>query len=679
MYRVIECLTQEHQLWLVSVAAAVCIMGSILSIRLTGRYRGVDGTLEAVYLGMASVITGATVWSTHFVAMLAYRPGYPRAYEPVATLGSLLLAIVGTAGATVILKHAPIRRAYIAAGIVLGSTISIMHYIGMSGYLVPGDLRFDPVTVVASVLLSVILSICAYHRLLYPVTRYCWLGGALLLISAICALHFTGMSAIHVELDPTVVLPEKQISEMVMGAIVVSVITILLLIGFASFGLETKLSMEAKDRAIHASNHDSLTGLPNRKKMVEHAEMLSRRLARDEKANIAVLFLDLNGFKSINDLHGHRIGDHVIREIAHRIAAMLPDTEMVARTGGDEFVVILSRVDDVHDVLVTAKRLSLVVERSIQVNDVELFTSVAIGVSTSMDDSREFDDLLNMADLAMYRAKKLGQAFCVFDPEMDVENREELQLISDLRQVCRKGELELVYQLQNDVLSLEPVGFEALLRWNHPTRGLVSPGVFIPIAEKSGLIREIGLWVLNTACLEAAGWDLPLTIAVNVAPQQIVEPNFVEYVANALRESGLPPARLELELTEESIVEDMAQTIIVMKNLKSLGVRIAMDDFGTGYSSLAMLKTFPFDKIKIDRSFVERSDTNPQRAAIIRATLILGEAFGIPILAEGVETAGELNFLQEAGCDTAQGYYFGKPMRRADMRKVTQIEALLKA
>lgn len=241
-------------------------------------------------------------------------------------------------------------------------------------------------------------------------------------------------------------------------------------------------------------------------------------------------------------------------------------------------------------------------------------------------------------------------------------------LVQDLRHALERREFELYYQLQNDLVTLDPIGFEALIRWNHPDRGIVSPAEFIPIAEETGLIRDIGLRVMHTACNEAASWADHLSIAVNVAPQQLLQPSFVENVSDILIESGLSPHRLEIEITEASIIDDQAHTLTIMERLKSMGVRIAMDDFGTGYSSLSTLQAFPFDKIKIDRSFVQGVHENPQRAAIVRSTLILGQALNTPILAEGVEDQNELDFLRRENCTSVQGFYFGRPMPCAAVR-----------
>lgn len=668
VYRIVDCITQEHQIWLVGVAGLVCAIGAVLTIRFSHRYLRARGSRQALYLGMVGMMGGATIWSTHFIAMLAYDPGFEHGFEPFKTLGSLAVAVLGIVCATVLLNARHNSQSYVSAGLVLGLTIAAMHYLGISAYLLPGRIVWDTGIVASSVVLAIGFGICAYQQVLHPLAQYRWRGGAIFLLLAISTTHFIGMSAITVQLDPFVPVPETLISDEVLGLLVLSVTGLILLMGFTSFSIETRLTLEARHQAVFSASHDALTGLPNRTSIADAFERYTQRLEADSQESAAVLVIDLNLFKEINDLHGHRAGDSVLKVVAERLKQTSRDGEMIARTGGNEFMALISDIKDMSTPLTFARRLHAAIAQPIQVGDLSVCVGAAVGIATSLQDGRDMEDLLHKSDLAMSRGKQTGQNICVFDPEMDAENREELQIVHDLRQACDNGEFEIVYQLQNDMESLAPTGFEALLRWNHPTRGRVMPGVFIPIAEKSGVIREIGLWVLHEACKEAARWDRPLSIAVNVAPQQLIAPLFVENVAMALAESGLAPARLELEVTEEGIVEDLDLTLTVMCKLKAMGVSLAMDDFGTGYSSLSMLQAFPFDKIKIDRCFVQDVHTNAQRAAIVQSTLVLGAALNIPILAEGVETHHELMFLKSAGCTSVQGYYFGKPMALADMR-----------
>ncbi|MGC3936894.1 putative bifunctional diguanylate cyclase/phosphodiesterase [Roseobacter sp. EG26] len=665
MYRVIECLTQEHDYGLVAVAALVCIIGSSLTALMSLRLIKSHGSRKLVQLCLTSLIAGATIWSTHFIAMLAYEPGFAHGYEPFTTGMSLAIAVFGLIVANAILAYSKNWYFALLSGSVFGLTVSAMHYTGMSAYLLPGQLVWDPARVHASVLMGAALGALAHHRIAVPVTRYCWIGGAIFMVVAICSMHFTAMSAFTIEFSPLVQVPPQVISDQTLGVIILSVTFLILLVGFASFSIETNLEHQARDQLHRAALRDPLTNLPNRMHLNQRMTELAARMERDETERVAVLTIDLNLFKEVNDLYGHATGDIVLQSVATRLSASLEKHEFVARAGGDEFVALKSNFRRVDQVMAFAERLHALIIDPIVAGDVSVSVGASIGISTSIDDGRELRVLLHNSDLAMYRAKAEPERhICLFNVEMDQQSREKLLMIHDLRQACDNDEFELVYQLQNDLQTLDPVGFEVLLRWNHPTRGGVSPATFIPIAEETGLIRDIGLWVLRTACKEAMSWPEPYSIAVNVAPQQLVQPSFLEHVSDILIETRLPPERLELEVTEASIIDDQAHTLTVMHKLKKMGIRIAMDDFGTGYSSLATLQTFPFDKIKIDRSFIQDVHKDQQRAAIVRSTLLLGAALDIPVLAEGVEMEDELTFLRSENCNAVQGFYFGKPMSR---------------
>lgn len=671
MNRLIECITQDHNHWLVALAATICLIGSCLSVLLSRRLLASSGARRLIQLALTSLIAGATIWSTHFIAMLAYDPGIKHGYEPIATGVSLVVAVVGLLTANAILSFAPKGIYTLVAGSIFGLTVSAMHYIGMSAYLLPGTILWDQTTVAVSVLLGATLGAAAYHRMAFPVTSYCWLGGTLLMVLAICAMHFTGMSAIEVDLNPTYRVPPQVVSDETLSMLIIGVMALVLLVGFASVSIESNIEEEARDQLQRAALQDPLTGLPNRMYLNEKVTELSSRLGHDETERVAVLTIDLNLFKEVNDVYGHSAGDKVLSTVGQRFAQVLEPDEFVARAGGDEFVALKRGIRRQDQVTAFAERLHALVVEPIQIDQVSVVVGASIGTATTINDGRVLHDLLHKSDLAMYRAKMEPERhICPYNAEMDQQSREKIVMISDLRQAIANDEFELAYQLQNDIQSLAPVGFEVLLRWNHPTKGRIPPSDFIPAAEESGLIREIGLWVLRTACFEAMTWPKPYNIAVNVAPQQLVQPSFLEHVSDILFESRLPPERLELEVTEASIIDDQAHTLRVMHRLKEMGIRIAMDDFGTGYSSLATLQTFPFDKIKIDRSFVQNVHLDQQRAAIVRSTLLLGAALKIPVLAEGVEVEDELSFLRTERCDSVQGFYFGRPMSREDVHRI---------
>lgn len=672
MYRIIECITQEHAYALLGVAAVVCVSGALLSVMILRRLLKAGQSRKRVQLVLSSVVMGATIWSTHFIAMLAYDPGVHHGYAPVLTGASLAFAVLGALATNMVFAYTAPRHSYLIAGALFGFTVSIMHYMGMSAYLLPGTLVWNTETVVASVLLGVTIGILAYHRVLRPVTRFCWLGGAVGLVLAICSMHFTGMSAFEIRLDSSITVPPQLISDTLLGMLVFSVVTLILFIGFTALSIETNLEREALNRLQHAVIHDHLTGLPNRMHLKEKFNETRRAIERDPMLQIAVLSLDLDLFKDVNDIHGHEVGDRVLIEVAARLRARLGPNEFVSRVGGDEFVALKTHLKSETEALMFADTLYDCFMPAIHVGHCTVAQDASLGVAIGRD--ADLDDLLRKSDLAMYRAKQHPDLhICQFDADMDEKQRAKLQMIHDLRMAVEGDQLELVYQLQNDTDTGEACGCEALCRWHHPDQGLISPAVFIPLAEETGLIHDIGRWVMTTACNEAATWDALWSVAVNVAPQQLAQPTFVKDLTRILTDSGLDPTRLELEVTEASVINDQAYTLKVLKQVKDLGVRIAMDDFGTGYSSLATLQAFPFDKIKIDRSFVTDLHINHKRAAIVRSTLSLGEAFRIPVLAEGVETEEELRYLNAQGCHFVQGYYFGRPMAVGDLHRLTNI------
>lgn len=672
--RILNCITQEHDFTLLVVAVLVCVAGSCLSVRVSRRLRLATTRRRRVQLGLSGLLAGATIWSTHFIAMLAYDPGVYHGYAPGLTGASFVVAVLGTYAANAAFTYKNSLSWTILGGVVFGITVSTMHYIGMMAYQIPGYIVWDTPLKAFSVILGAVLGAAAFHRIVYPVTRYCWLGGAVFMCLSIIATHLIGMSAISLELSPLFHVPPQILSDQILGFLVFGVTAIILAVGFAALSIETTLENEAMLELAHSATHDHLTGIPNRQWLSQFFTAFAE--ASDTK-HLAVVAIDLDAFKAVNDLSGHAAGDRVLHDAAQRLTAVCRTNEYVARTGGDEFTAIKVCFDDEAEVIDFAERLSATFEAPIDDKDFSVQLGGSLGVATTLRDGRAFNDLMQKADFAMYRAKASADInLCLYDAAMDEQSREKLMLINDLRSAMINDEFELVYQLQHELTGVAPIGCEVLLRWRHPVRGMVSPGEFIPLAEETGFIRDIGLWVLRTACLEAASWTLPFGLAVNVAPQQLVQPNFIEALADVLTESQLPPGRLELEVTEASVISDQAGTLEIINKIKAMGVRIAMDDFGTGYSSLATLQSFPFDKIKVDRSFITDVHCNEQRSAIVRATLLLGKSLGIPVLAEGVEEEAELKFLQDEGCDFVQGFYFGRPLDLKSIRAIVHPQAV---
>ncbi len=430
----------------------------------------------------------------------------------------------------------------------------------------------------------------------------------------------------------------------------------------ASFEDVTALR-DAETRAIEQAMCDPLTGLPNRQLFKTR---VSARLddALPDAIAQAVLLVDIDRFKMINDTLGHPVGDGLLRLVSKRLRSVMRHHDLVARLGGDEFAAFVSPASDLPGLFELTGRLVDMLGRPYLVDGHLLTVSASVGLALSPADGRQFDHLVRNADLALYEAKRLGRnQFVAFRPEMDVRATARRSLELDLRRAIAMREFELFYQPQIDLETELVVGFEALLRWRHPVRGLVAPGDFIPLAEEIGMIVPLGEWVMREACHEATRWPAHVSISVNVSPLQFEDADrLVETVAESLAASGLPGHRLEVEITESVLLRNEVSVLAALHRLRAMDVRIAMDDFGTGYSSLSQLNSFPFDKIKIDRSFVRDQGDLASQNAVIRAITALGVSLGMSTIAEGVETAEQLDRIRSGGCQSVQGYLFSKPV-----------------
>ena len=407
---------------------------------------------------------------------------------------------------------------------------------------------------------------------------------------------------------------------------------------------------------------DALTGLANRKAL---RERLVERLGAAARSGqpVAVLYVDLDRFKAVNDTLGHPVGDALLRKVADRFKSALRDGDIVARIGGDEFAILQSDAPQPAAATALATRLVDLIGRAYAIDGHMLHIGASIGVAIAPADGYEPDVLLKNADLALYRAKAEGRG-ChrFFEPGMDERMQARRSMEIDLRRALALKELQLVYQPQFDLVTNTIIGFEALVRWHHPTRGIVPPAEFIPLAEEIGVITAIGEWVLRTACKQALAWPEEVSISVNLSPVQFRGGKLLDTVVSALAQSQLSPGRLELEITEGALLDNTDAVLHVLNRLRDLGVAVSMDDFGTGYSSLGYLQKFPFDKIKIDQSFVRDIDAHADRQAIIRALISLAATLGMKTIAEGVETEAELACIRTEGCTEVQGYLTGRPM-----------------
>ena len=654
-----------HQL-LVAIAGSVCLFGTWVGMRHFARARATSGTTRIGWLFMASVGTGAALWAATFISVLALDPTLDSGFEPISTGAVLVVAIVAClAGFEIGSRHFTLAPE--AGGLVMGAGILAMHFIAFRGWHVAGRLEWNLPGVVVTLLLGLSLSALAVNRANRPVTRWCRHGAAIVLAFMICVMHYALTASTSVIADPSVTLPADLIPAHVLGLAVVGAMLLVMGSGFSTYVIDLEVRTESADRIHQLSFNDSMTGLPNR-------IAFNERLAFDaaeahEKAHkLAAFSIDLDGFKDVNDLFGHGAGDLLLIEVADRMRRILGPGEFLARQSGDEFLGLQMSGSHPQDAQAFAERIAGVFAQPFQVGDQQVDLTTSIGFSIFPLDTPERDQVLSNAKLAMHRGKsKQRGLICQYHREMDDTARARRALARDLQLATQRGELELHYQLQTTLADGKICGAEALMRWRHPKRGMISPAEFIPLAEETEAIIAMGEWALRTACRDAAAGKIPGTVAVNLSPVQFGRDDLADAIHAILLETGLAPQRLEVEVTESTIMSDQSRGLHLLRKLKEMGVSVSMDDFGTGYSSLATLHAFPFDKIKLDQSFVKRLPEDAAAAAIVRTVLALGESLGMPVLAEGIETEAQWQFLARAGCAKGQGYLFARPASLAQL------------
>jgi diguanylate cyclase (GGDEF)-like protein/PAS domain S-box-containing protein len=432
---------------------------------------------------------------------------------------------------------------------------------------------------------------------------------------------------------------------------------------------------KAEERLLHDAFHDALTGLPNRALMIDHLKLAIARNKRKSDRTFAVLFLDLDRFKVVNDSLGHLIGDQLLIGIARRLEGCVRPGDTVARVGGDEFTILLEDLTDVREAVSVAERIQEDLKLPFNLTGRDVFTTVSVGIAPGSVSYNHPDEILRDADTAMYRSKSLGKArHEMFDEEMQARTVNLMQMENDLRRAFERNEFFVNYQPIIALDDFRLCGFEALVRWQHPDRGLISPTEFIPIAEEGGQILQIGEWVLREACYQLQKWqekypsDKPLYMTVNLSAKQFAQPDLVDRVRDILTETKIDPAFLKLEITESVVMDDFETAAAMLSQLRALGVRLSIDDFGTGYSSLTYLHRFPIDTLKIDRSFITRLDK--ENVEIVRTILMLAENLGMDAVAEGVETQEQMALLRNLSCQSGQGYFFSKPVNITDAEAI---------
>lgn len=666
-FDLITCTVGEHDLRLVLLAAAICYLSSLTAVELFRRARSTDEN-PTRWILMGGVAGGCGTWATHFIAMLAYTPHIPLGYDIPLTLLSMVVAVVMTSLALAVAVEDAIRWRAILGGALLGLGVGAMHYSGMAALQIPGRIEWTWGLVLLSIVAGTALSICAVLVARKGETGRILIAAAALLTLAIVVLHFSGMAALHVRPDPTRMINAFAFSPQMLGIAVAGVSVAILGIGLVTAFADRRLSGQArvfdaeidklKQSADWLSHHDVLTGLPNRAAFDEYLAAAIER-ADNRQEPFVLLAIDLDRFKEVNDLLGHSAGDQLLQRLT-QIFIGVADGAFLARIGGDEFNLVVTKGYMPDAAIQTAGRLVASMANPFEINGKQIAVGLSVGGAIYPDDGSAAT-IRASAEAALQTAKAAGRGkFCLFDRVLGARMHERHLLKQDLGRAMQRGELSVHYQPQA-ARSGEVVGFEALLRWTRPKHGPVAPGVFIPIAEECGLIIPIGEWVLREACREAASWRSPLRIAVNLSPAQFCQDDLPEVVLATLIETGLAPHRLELEITEGVLVDNVHYATAILRRLKSLGVAIAIDDFGTGYSSLSYLQSFPFDRIKIDQSFISRLTRNEQSDTIVRGIINLGHGLGLSVIAEGVETQAQFDCLIAEGCDELQGFLVGRP------------------
>ena len=666
---------------LVLISLCVAILASYTALDLSGRIATARGRSVYLWIGGGALAMGFGVWSMHFIGMLALELPLELGYDLGLTLWSLLVAILSSGFALWLVSQPRLPALQLLFGaLIMGSGISAMHYSGMAALRMQPGIDYDPTLFGLSLLIAVgasaaALSIAFHLRKQTPYVRLVRGGAAVIMGLAIVGMHYTGMAAASFPPGSFCAaavdgLSGKGLDNLVLvSSLAVLVIALLTSVFDARLDSRTAALADsltlANEELTQLALHDTLTGLPNRILLADRiAQAMSK--VTEQGGCFSLMFIDLDGFKPVNDAFGHHLGDRLLREVAMRLREQLRSQDTLARIGGDEFVLLVRLLEPDDAPQVAARQVGLL-SKAFRVDDHDLLISASVGIALYPGNGLTAEELLMNADAAMYHAKGAGKnGYSFFEASMNINARKQLQLLQDLRQALVLQQFCLHYQPKFDASNGLPVGAEALLRWEHPQQGLLLPEHFIALAEKTGLIIPIGDWVLNEACRQMRVWfDQGYShwrIAVNLSALQFCHSGLVDSVVATLERHQLPANSLTLEITETTAMSDADASMVVLQRLSQMGVDLSIDDFGTGYSSLMYLKRLPANELKIDRGFVRDLEHDSDDAAIVSAIVALGQALGLRIVAEGVETDVQQNFLTRLGCNSLQGYLLGHPL-----------------
>ena len=674
-------LTGTYSSALVLISLCVAILASYTALDLTGRIATAKGRAVHLWMGGGALAMGIGIWSMHFIGMLAFSLPIALGYDIGLTAFSLLIAVLSSGFALWLVSQPSMPRLQLAFGaLIMGTGIACMHYVGMAALRMLPGIDYDPALFGASLAIAVGASAAALWiafrlRQHTPYVRQIRGLAAMVMGVAIVGMHYTGMAAAN--------FPEGSFCGALAdglqgdGLVYLVLITTLAVLAVVLLTSVLDARLEARTAALAHSLtlanqeltqlalHDTLTGLPNRTLLSDRIEQAIGKVA-EQGGCFALMFIDLDGFKPVNDAFGHHVGDLLLKAVAARLRGHLHSQDTLARIGGDEFV-LLVELEEPEDAMDVATKQVNLVSRAFRVAEHDLQLTASLGIVLYPGNGQDQLELLRNADAAMYHAKSAGKnGYSFFDASMNSNARQQLQLLQDLRTALEQGQFRLHYQPKFAAQACLPIGAEALLRWEHPQHGLMLPDRFIGLAEKTGLIIPIGEWVLGEACRQMRQWleqgHSEWRMAVNLSAIQFCHAGLVDSVARALEENGLPANRLTLEITETTAMHDADASLAVLQRLSDMGVDLSIDDFGTGYSSLMYLKRLPANELKIDRGFVRDLEQDSDDAAIVSAIVALGQALGLRIVAEGVETDRQQDFLTRLGCDSLQGYLLGQPV-----------------
>ncbi|MDH1632831.1 putative bifunctional diguanylate cyclase/phosphodiesterase [Pseudomonas mosselii] len=666
---------------LVLISLCVAILASYTALDLTGRIATAKGRAVYLWMGGGAFAMGIGIWSMHFIGMLAFSLPIELGYDTTLTVLSLLIAVASSGFALWLVSQPRLPWLQLVFGaLIMGTGIACMHYMGMAALRMQPGIDYDPTLFGVSLAIAVGASAAALWiafrlRQHTPYVRQIRGVAAVVMGIAIVGMHYTGMAAANFPAGSfcgalTTGLAGDGLDYLVLIT-TLAVLAVALLTSVLDARLEARTAELARSLTLanqeltQLALHDTLTGLPNRTLLADRIDQAMGRVA-EQGGCFALMFIDLDGFKPVNDAFGHHVGDLLLKAVAARLRGHLHSQDTLARIGGDEFV-LLVELDEPDDAMNVAVKQVNLMARPFRVAEHDLQLSASLGIVLYPGNGLDQHELLRNADAAMYHAKSAGKnGYSFFDASMNSNARQQLQLLQDLRTALEHNQFRLHYQPKFDAVQRQPIGAEALLRWEHPQHGLMLPDRFIGLAEKTGLIIPIGEWVLGEACRQMRQWldegNDDWRIAVNLSAIQFCHAGLVDSVAQALNENGLPANRLTLEITETTAMRDADASLHVLQRLSDMGVDLSIDDFGTGYSSLMYLKRLPANELKIDRGFVRDLEQDSDDAAIVSAIVALGQALGLRIVAEGVETDRQQDFLTRLGCDSLQGYLLGQPV-----------------